>query len=281
MAVLKGYFDDSGDTSLPALSVAGYVGTDRLWEVFERQWSAALALHEIPYFHMKEISDPRSPMYRFYGPENQTKLGALLGDLATALNRCWVLREFAAMGCVVPIGALKLFNEARGRSIQALPLAIFTCDVHMQVYFEGKTVEAMVDRITKPEKNISLAKEYLTTSPTMKGKPNLTALFPAKGDLNAKNVQPLQAADFAAWEIRKKYERLDPFFKSVDLSHVQSNAEYVYEYEDWLDKSGLPFPDERKSLTALGDATTFKSVIWTYEVLCDEDDRRDGKWKCL
>ena len=43
MAVLKGYFDDSGDTSLPALSVAGYVGTDRLWEVFKIQWSESLS----------------------------------------------------------------------------------------------------------------------------------------------------------------------------------------------------------------------------------------------
>jgi hypothetical protein len=279
MSMLKGYFDDSGDSSLPALSVAGYVGTDRLWEVFEKQWATALALHEIPYFHMKEISDPQSPMHKFYGTEKEAIRGALFGDLAAALNRCWVLREFAAMGCVVPLDALKRFNEARGRSIQALPLAIFTCDVHMQVYFEGKTIETMIDRITKPEKNIAIAKEYLATSPAMMGKQDLSALFPAKGDLNAKTVKPLQAADFAAWEVRKKYERLEPFFQSVDLSHVRSNMGYLYEYEDWFDKSGRSFPDERKSLTALGDATTFRCPIWTYEVLCAEDDQRDGKWK--
>jgi len=37
--------------------------------------------------------------------------------------------------------------------------------------------------------------------------------------------------------------------------------------------------DERKSLTALGEATTFRCPIWTYEVLCVEDDLREGKWR--
>jgi hypothetical protein len=161
MAVLKGYFDDSGDTSLPALSVAGYVGSDRLWEVFDKEWANALVLHGIPYFHMKDISDPQSPMHKFIGEKNEGIRGALLGDLAAALNRCWVLREFAAMGCVVPVAALQRFNEARGRSIQALPLAIFTCDVHMQVYFEGRTIEAMIDRITSRRRISPLPKSIL------------------------------------------------------------------------------------------------------------------------
>ncbi|GIQ76209.1 hypothetical protein [Bradyrhizobium sp. RD5-C2] len=279
MAVLRGYFDDSGQSDLPALSVAGYVGAERLWSAFEIEWKSALARNQISYFHMKEISKPSSPMHKFFGVENKDKSEALFRDLATALNRCWSLKEFAAIGCVVPKEPLERFNKARGRRLQAIPLAIFTCDVLMQHYFEGKTIEAWLDRIEKPESKIALAKEYLRTSPRMIGRRDLSTITSVKGELSAKNLQPLQAADFAAWEARKKYDLLEPFFSEVDLSNARSNMDIWYEYESWMERTGRSYDDERKSLTALGEATTFRCPIWTYEVLCSEDDRRDGKWR--
>ncbi|MGY8682881.1 hypothetical protein Q2941_34670 [Bradyrhizobium sp. UFLA05-153] len=280
MTDLNGYFDDSGDNSLPALSIAGYVGTERLWQCFELQWTKALTKNAIPYFHMKEIPRPGSPLHKFNGKENAKALGVLLADLASALNSCWSLREFAAIGCLVPIDELKRFNAERGRSVEAIPLAIFTCDIIMQDYFKGKTIAAMLDRISKPDRAIQIAKEYLASSPVMKGKPDLSSLFPAKENESAKTIKPLQAADFASYEVRRKWERLAPFFNEVDLSHVENNEQLRFEYDDWLERSGLTWPDERKSLTSLGDATTFRCPIWTYQVLCDEDDKRCGRWSC-
>ena len=46
----------------------------------------------------------------------------------------------------MPLDELKRFNAERGRSIEAISLAIFTCDIIMQNYFKGKTIAAMLDR---------------------------------------------------------------------------------------------------------------------------------------
>jgi hypothetical protein len=48
MAVLTGYFDDSRTDGL-IFTLAGYVGGERHWEVFQEQWHRALDLHEAPY----------------------------------------------------------------------------------------------------------------------------------------------------------------------------------------------------------------------------------------
>src|SRR5437868_4312997 len=111
MAVLKGYFDDSGKEESPALSIAGYVGVQRIWDVFELEWKRALDRNDIPYFHMKDISKPKSPMHKFYGQDNKERSRALFQDLAGALNRCWSLQEFALFGCVVPREPLEKFNR--------------------------------------------------------------------------------------------------------------------------------------------------------------------------
>jgi hypothetical protein len=113
---------------------------------------------------MKETRDPASPLHKFNGKENEKALGVLLADLANALNSCWPLREFAAIGCLVSVNDLKRFDAERGRAIEAIPRAIFTCDIVVQDYFKGKTIAAMIDRITKPERAIGIAKEYLASS---------------------------------------------------------------------------------------------------------------------
>jgi hypothetical protein len=45
MAVLTGYFDDSQTDGL-IFTLAGYVGGERHWEVFQEQWNRALNLHD-------------------------------------------------------------------------------------------------------------------------------------------------------------------------------------------------------------------------------------------
>ena len=54
MAALTGYFDDSRTDGL-IFTLAGYVGGERHWEVFQDQWHRALDRHEVPYFHMREF----------------------------------------------------------------------------------------------------------------------------------------------------------------------------------------------------------------------------------
>jgi hypothetical protein len=279
MAVLKGYLDDSGDEGLPSVVVAGYVGTCAAWSKFEGEWQSALDGAAIPYFHMKEISDPKSPMHKFYGRENYEASGRLFGNLARAIgNSSAFIKGFMAIGSVVSCSALARFNRERNRGIEALPLALFTCLGLIQTHYPQQTVKVLLDGISKAESKIATAKSYLATSKRDFSSRDDVAVVPAKGELNVKTVRGLQAADFAAYESFRKYERIDPFLKSVDLSKVQSNAQLWYEYEEWLERTNTVTPDERKSFTALGQATAFHCPIWTYEVLCSEDDGRNGIW---
>lgn len=276
--VLRAFLDDSGDHTHPAMSIAGYVGNEKAWQTFEIHWQSALDRHAIPYFHMKEICKPKSPLFCFNGKVNGDRLAVLLNDLALALTKCWA-QQFCGIGCVVPKQALNKFNHERGRKIEPVALAIYTCIGLMQNEFPGSTIEASLDRMTKADRSIAIAKEYLASNPRpVNG--SKVAITTLKGDLSAKSVRPLQAADFAAWEGRKKFDRLAPFFESVDLSQVTSNKEIWYEYENWLENNNRPSPDERKSMTALSAATDFRYPIWLYEVLCAEDDLRNGIWRC-
>ena len=120
MAVLKGYLDDSGDQYKPAMSVAGYVGNIAAWTKFEEGWQSALDLAEIPYFHMKEISDPCKPMHKFYGKENADANTRLLTNLVAAIGRASPSRQgFMAVGSVVSRDALARFNRERGRRLRS------------------------------------------------------------------------------------------------------------------------------------------------------------------
>lgn len=53
----KGWFDDTR-TNGRYWSVGGYVGGALHWAEFEETWPMALANHEVPYFHMREMADP-------------------------------------------------------------------------------------------------------------------------------------------------------------------------------------------------------------------------------
>jgi hypothetical protein len=199
MAALKTYLDDAGDKSLRAISVAGYVGSLKAWDRFEAEWGVVLDRHEIPYFHMAEILDPKSPMHKFCGKANEAAQAALLRDLAMALARSSSAGRFVGIGGLVLLDALDRFNSERGRGVEPMPLALFTCLALMQSLFPAQTIEGLFDQVAQAEKQIAIAQGYLATSPKAGGK-DLAAIKPAKGDINSKTVRGLQAADFAAYE---------------------------------------------------------------------------------
>jgi hypothetical protein len=65
----KGYFDDS-QTSEEIWTIGGYVGGLLHWEAFEALWPLVLATHEVPYFHMREMADPRGVFSKWHPPED-------------------------------------------------------------------------------------------------------------------------------------------------------------------------------------------------------------------
>lgn len=146
----------------------------------------------------------------------------------------------------------------------------------MKSAFPDQTIETVLDNLTKATRKIEIAKKYLATSPKLSGN-DLVSVRPAERGFDAIPICPLQAADFAAYEVWRKYERLEPFFEVIDLKDITA-MEYWYEYENWCEANRRPSPDERRSLTALADASKFTCPIWTYELLCAEDDARGGRW---
>ena len=276
MAILKAYFDDSGDGA--SFALAGYIGADRAWKIFEPEWQSALDKHGIPYFHMKEIPDPKSPMHRFYGKQNEAKLRDLLFDLALVLGKCWNAAKFCGIGCLVPLEALDKFNQTRNRNLDPLALAIYTCAGLMQNEFPGQPVEALLDRLTKPHKSLSLSDEYAATNPRAHMRENSIIMIPAKEPVSSKSPTPA-TADFAAYEGRKKYHKLDPFFQKCRFEQRDDKTPMfgMNMKIGWKQTTALS-TDERKIFTALGEATTMRFPIWLYEVLFRKMILRDGRW---
>ena len=53
----RAYFDESGNEELPGyFGVAGLVGSDSQWSVFDRLWKETLETTGAPYLHMREFA---------------------------------------------------------------------------------------------------------------------------------------------------------------------------------------------------------------------------------
>lgn len=70
-AEIKGWLDDSRRDQYWV--VGGYVGGWHRWEEFETYWPMALANHEVPYFHMREMNDLKGPFGKWH-PRRSIKL---------------------------------------------------------------------------------------------------------------------------------------------------------------------------------------------------------------
>jgi len=67
-ALTKGWMDDTRRG--PVWAVGGYVGGEHRWEYFDNYWPIALANHDLPYFHMKEMRDPNGIFGKWCPPED-------------------------------------------------------------------------------------------------------------------------------------------------------------------------------------------------------------------
>jgi hypothetical protein len=67
VAVIRGYFDNSGDANDPqhnVLTLGGYLANEGQWEKFEGEWKANLDEFKLPYLHMKEFAHNLPPFER-------------------------------------------------------------------------------------------------------------------------------------------------------------------------------------------------------------------------
>jgi hypothetical protein len=270
MAAFKAYLDDSGDEIDPqhsACSLAGFLGTFDAWVVFEREWRRLLAEElNIPWLHMKDFAHYQKPFDHLNAADRIKILKALI----KTIKECGL----TAFGVTIRLPDLRRFNAERNRDLEALPLALYVCMNDIYVEDPWREVEMILDGFNKPYRVIQKAKAYAAGHWSDDVSQNTTCL-PLKGDQNYKNVLPMQAADFIAYELKKNVESRRDWFDST----IGNDPDTWEETERrWLASKGLPYPYIRKSLQGLLETIPAQVTIWDYRILCHLDDKRGGKW---
>jgi hypothetical protein len=115
VALITGNFDDSQSTG-DVWTVAGYVGYSAQWDYFERLWTEALALHGVPYFHMREMAKSSGPFAKWLPPEEHIEeRAAFFKDLVAATRRCGLYM----VSSTVWLTDLERFNQETGVGLEA------------------------------------------------------------------------------------------------------------------------------------------------------------------
>lgn len=199
MFALTSYFDASYDNPKTITIVSGWTSTTGLWERFDADWKLLLAKNHIPYLHMREFahSVKGSPFEDWKGQENKR---ANFLRAAVDIIGSYVRHGFA---CVVEHEAFKqvdvdyMLSEAVGNPYA---LAGRDCIAHANVWLKKDERELPVEYFFEDGDEGKRALERI-----VKRDHHLVPYFGPSRDTKSgqKGLTPLQAADFAAYEILK------------------------------------------------------------------------------
>ena len=189
MAALTGYFDDSRTDGL-IFTLAGYVGGERHWEVFQDQWHRALDRHEVPYFHMREFRKDSGP-YKKWLPakDHQRQIASFLGSLARAIGRS----QLTGFGSIVRLKDLERFNQDHGLALEPYPLAAYGCMTWIGNKNPGTAVSMICDHAEQISSKLEKASRYGESDTYYLGATDLVQPIPLKDDVTFKEVSPIQA----------------------------------------------------------------------------------------
>jgi hypothetical protein len=274
MAVIKGYADDSrpGDK---IWVVSGYVGGDHKWEAFDEKWPKLLVRHGIPYFHMKEIGNPKG-VYAKWHPlkEHQEEMAAFFRDMTALIKECW----FSGFWSIVRIDALEKFNAETGLNLKPYSLAAYGCLLMVASEFGDLTCEIFFDHVEKVHSKLGLAMSYAESDRFLGEALGNVALMPLPRNITSREFGPLQIADFFTWEMQRNH-------LNADELHAQSGRpmdedERWEHFQAWCrDKFGTDLPAPRKSLAALIEGgNPVSGILWDYDQLCRANELRGGVW---
>jgi len=203
--MLSSYFDSAGGKDHGFIVVAGWVSSASLWERFENDWRLALAQADVPYFHMKEFSQSKGPFKSWKGQEGKrmnflSTLAQIIKDytefgtctyldlsLFETVNQMYCLKEwvgngysFAGRECAVTATLW-----ASNRCPEALPLEFF--------FEEGDEGQGTLEKLMVKD---GFARPIFRPSRDKK-------VVCCGVEQHRRGVIQLQAADFAAYELRK------------------------------------------------------------------------------
>ena len=204
------YFDSAGGDDYKFIVVAGWLSTLERWELFKVKWNRLLLEYEVPYFHMKDISQWKGPFKKWYKDENKRAR-----FIAEAYN---IIRQHREKGIACIVNYSAYTEVARDHRIQAefgnpYSFAGFICASIFKTYVRKKYPK-FSPRITYIFDDEKVGKGLLMKSMKRRGLSN-PIFQPWRDQLNKVGkverygVIQLQSADFPAYEIRKLYSE-DP-----------------------------------------------------------------------
>jgi Protein of unknown function (DUF3800) len=263
VAVIRGYFDNSGDENDPqhnVLTLGGYLANEDQWEYFEHLWKLHLEAFDLPYLHMKHFAHNLPPYERFKDNEEE--------------RRRFILGCAGVIGTINPKGIchsiripdVKRFNAEYGRKVDAFSFCLYTAfiDLHF-AYGANNPVQLFIDKIEKPHNKIYKAEEYSRTDSYYDDPASTIDTVPLKEPDSFKNILPMQAADFLAWEARKSTENIDEWYRT--RKSLVPASEWLDDLARWnLERHGALFK-ERVSYLRLQDAAPSEGFALDYDTL--------------
>ena len=197
------YSDKAGGADHGFVVVAGWLSTYAKWDLFEVHWKLLLARYNLPYFHMAEFAQSTGPFLSWKGNEPKRA-----NFLALA---CEVIRDCVEYGaaCIVDHQSFNYVNS-RYRLAESVgtpySLAGRDCVAKFNQHLRSKhnNVLPQIDYIFDDEEGKGELRRIVVEAGYSEPifRPSRKDQVDKKGEL-IKAVVPLQAADFAAYEIRK------------------------------------------------------------------------------
>lgn len=272
--MLKGYFDDSR-TEGRVWTLAGYVGDEDQWAAFEYFWPMVLDRHNKPYFHLKEMADPNGPFREWMEntPDAVNAKAAFFAGLVNVLRVC----QLQPFGATVRIPDLDRFNRETNAGIRPYPLAAYGCWLELGQKYQGIPVEMVFDRVEKVESKLATAREYADSDTFHTGVCDHLVAIPLPPKLTFRDIKPIQAADFAAWELRKNHLTHDEWF-AIEDKPIEWDARLAH-FKNWcLEKYGTALPPSRISFLELFTMNKPEGIVWDYRAIRIAHEARGGVW---
>jgi hypothetical protein len=270
VAVIRGYFDNSGDAEDRQhkwLTLGGYLANEAAWERFEGRWKKNLDDFGLPYLHMREFAHFRPPFDRFKTDEAARRefLGNCIGIIGEMKPK--------AICHAIRLEDVRRFNAELDRNLDPLAICLYISYIDIrETYGANNRIELIIDRIVdRPHLCIDRASQYAKTDvfyTERYGDVSSTIdTRPIKDPDSAKNILPLQAVDFLVWEMRKSNTNIDGWFAQIKHGLPNGDWDWISDYANWnIAKHGVP-SKERHSLLMLDSTVPSDGASLVYDTL--------------
>jgi hypothetical protein len=272
----RGWFDDS-QTDDVVCTVGGYVAENERWQGdFLPMWDMTMATHGVPYLHMSKFADPNGPYKKWLPPGDPVKeqeKKQFLSACAFAIGTTG-LKGF---GATVRLADVERFNRDMGLKIDPYALGVYACAIEIDGMYPSGPIEVFFDRANKISSKLAVAKRYAETDEFYPGLMDKIAFHALPKGMTFRDVKPVQAADFAAYELRKSYLKAHEYYEMED--RPSDWREIPFHFSQWCAaKFNHPLPIERRSFIRLTTMTHIEGIVWDYRAIRIAHDARGGAW---